>query len=50
MPHYKFTYFNCRARGETARILFKLAHQEFEDVRIERFGEKWPVVKKSKLI
>ena len=34
MPQYKLTYFNMAARAETARMLFKLAGVEFEDVRV----------------
>ena len=48
MPTYKLTYFNVRGRAETARMLFKLAGQEFEDNRVE--GETWQAMKPSKLI
>ena len=34
MPAYKFTYFDLRGLGETARWLFKLAKVDFEDHRI----------------
>ena len=46
MPTYKLLYFDVRARGETARMLFKLAEQPFEDVRVGEDG--WPEVKKSR--
>jgi len=36
MPTYKLTYFNLIGRGETIRLIFKLAGVEFEDFRIER--------------
>ena len=36
MPTYKLTYFNNLSRGETARMLFKLAEQPYEDVRVNR--------------
>ena len=38
MPSYKLIYFDCRARGETTRMLFKLAGQPFEDVRVDEQG------------
>ena len=46
MPTYKLTYFDVRSRGETARMLFKLADQPFEDIRIS--FEDWPKVKESR--
>jgi len=40
---YRLTYFNLGARGETARLLFKLGGQDFEDKRIEE--KDWPNIK-----
>jgi len=40
MPTYKFTYFNCRAKGEVVRLMFAAAGVQFEDVRIDY--EAWP--------
>jgi len=36
MPTYKLIYFNLIGRGETIRLIFKVAGVEFEDFRIER--------------
>ena len=46
MP-YKLTYFKGRGRAETARMLFTIAGQEFEDVRLEK--EEWLKLKPSKI-
>jgi glutathione S-transferase len=43
MPKYTLTYFPVRARGETARMLFALAGQEYEDKRVPL--EEWPAMK-----
>lgn len=43
MPTYKLTYFNLRARAETARLLFAVAGKAYEDHRIEQ--EDWPALK-----
>ena len=43
MPSYRLTYFNVRARGETARLLFALKGQEFVDRRVEQAD--WPALK-----
>ena len=34
MSNYKLTYFNIRGKAETARMLFALSGQKFEDVRL----------------
>ncbi|GMT05311.1 hypothetical protein PENTCL1PPCAC_27485 [Pristionchus entomophagus] len=43
MPAYKLYYFPLRGRGEPIRQLLKLAHQPFEDYRIN--PEEWAGVK-----
>lgn len=45
--HYKLIYFNLKGRAEVIRILFKLANQPFEDVRIE--FDQWPEQKQKSL-
>ncbi|BFZ22263.1 hypothetical protein BsWGS_25302 [Bradybaena similaris] len=45
MPKYKLTYFDSRGRGEPCRLLFVLAGQEFEDVRIP--FQEWSKFKTS---
>ncbi|XP_060066185.1 glutathione S-transferase-like [Ylistrum balloti] len=42
-PKYTLTYFNLRARGEVARLLFVYAGKDFVDERIEQ--KDWPKLK-----
>jgi len=37
---YKFNYFNARGLGETCRLIFVAADQDFQDVRFSR--DEWP--------
>ena len=46
MPSYKLSYFNAKGFGENARMLFKVAGVEFEDIRYSR--EEWPSLKEGK--
>ena len=46
MGKYKLVYFDGRGRAEVARMLFKLAGEEFEDKRITQ--DAWPEFKKCK--
>ena len=48
MPVYKLVYFDSRARGEVARLLFTLANVEFTDKRIEYGSEEWQALKPGK--
>ena len=48
MSGYKLYYFNLRARGEVCRLSFALAHIDFEDVRLEPYGEEWAKEKACK--
>ncbi|XP_048257391.1 glutathione S-transferase 1-like [Haliotis rufescens] len=43
MPTYRFRYFNLRGLGEVPRLLFALAGQDYEDVRIP--SEAWAAEK-----
>nr|XP_054773564.1 glutathione S-transferase class-mu 28 kDa isozyme-like [Lytechinus pictus] len=45
MSTYKLTYFDGRARGEPARMLFALAGQKYEDIRYGFEGQEWPQIK-----
>ena len=45
MPNYKLTYFDARARGEPARMLFALVGQKYEDIRYDFEGQEWPKIK-----
>ncbi|CAF0986643.1 unnamed protein product [Brachionus calyciflorus] len=42
---YKLKYFNFRGRAEAIRILFKLANQNFEDIRFEL--SEWSALKQT---
>lgn len=45
MSSYKLIYFNGKGRAETARFMFAVAKQEYEDKRVS--GDEWAEVKKS---
>nr|QUF59411.1 glutathione S-transferase GSTS8-3 [Brachionus angularis] len=45
MTSYKLIYFNIRGRAEICRILFALANQKYEDVRLS--VEEWPKLKET---
>lgn len=45
MTHYKLIYFNLRARGELARLIFAYKGQKYEDYRIG-FSD-WPLYKST---
>ncbi len=45
MPTYKLTYFKGPGRAEVSRILFTMAGQEFQDIRVA--GEEWQAFKPS---
>ncbi|PIK57299.1 putative S-crystallin SL11-like [Apostichopus japonicus] len=47
MSSYKLIYFNGKGRAETARFMFAVAKQEYEDKRVS--GDEWAEVKKSLL-
>ena len=46
MPRYVFTYFNIRAKGEVARMLFAYSGLKYEDVRPT--DDEWRALKPSK--
>ena len=45
MYKHKLTYFNMKGRAELIRWLLVLAHEPFEDIRVE--NEDWPSVMPS---
>nr|XP_054773650.1 glutathione S-transferase 1-like [Lytechinus pictus] len=45
MSTYKLTYFDARAKGEPARMLFELTGQKYEDIRYGFEGQEWPQIK-----
>ncbi|XP_041485817.1 glutathione S-transferase 1-like [Lytechinus variegatus] len=45
MSTYKLTYFDARAKGEPARMLFELTGQKYEDIRYDFEGQEWPQIK-----
>ena len=45
MSTYKLSYFNIRARGEVARLLFIKSGTEFQEDRINYFTDEWPEFK-----
>ncbi len=47
MAQYKLTYFNIRARAEIIRLIFAVADEKYEDVRVEE-DDTWPAVKAGK--
>lgn len=48
MVHYKLTYFNARARAEIIRLIFAVADEKYEDVRLDR--ENWRTLKPSEFL
>jgi len=44
MSSYKLTYFNWTGIGEISRLIFSLAEVTFEDFRIERDEEYFPLL------
>ncbi|XP_068671747.1 glutathione S-transferase-like [Montipora capricornis] len=47
MSGYKLYYFNILARGEMCRLSFAAAKIDFEDIRMNAYGEEWPKEKAS---
>jgi glutathione S-transferase len=45
---FKFTYFTFKALGEVSRVLFALANQEYENVRLS--SEEWPKYKQQMIL
>jgi hypothetical protein len=44
--NYQFFYFDGRARGELARLVFAASGKSYKDNRVEIFKE-WPVLKQQ---
>ena len=47
---YRLSYFELKARGETARMLFRLGKQEFTDIRVKATAEDWIPRKPGRLM
>merc|ERR1712226_120178 len=47
MPDIKLTYFDLRARGETARLILAYAGAQYDDDRIEHGSATWVAMKAS---
>ena len=43
MVNYKLYYFDARGRAELSRMLFAIAHVEYEDIRVE--VDEWAKMK-----
>ncbi len=43
MVKYKLYYFDARGRAELSRMLFALAHVDYEDIRVE--ADEWQKLK-----
>lgn len=45
MTKYKLYYFDARGRAELSRMLFALAHIDYEDIRVE--PDEWAKLKQG---